>query len=62
MVYDVVGVQKVDFKGRDGELIDGTRLHCIVDVTQSDKFAGRKAEPLFLSRAKFPSVKVNKGL
>lgn len=62
MKYEVVGVQFVDFKSREGDKISGTKLHCVVDSAQSDVFEGRKVETLFLSQMKFgSSLKIHPG-
>lgn len=61
MKYQVVGIQMVDFKPKDGNQITGTKLHCVVDTQQSKDFEGRKVETLFLSQFRFPSVKVHPG-
>lgn len=61
MKYEVVGVQIVDFKPKDGNQITGTKLHCLTDPQQTKDFEGRKVETLFLSQYKFSSVKVHPG-
>lgn len=53
---ELIGVQFMDFKGSDGERIQGAKLHCLGDDVPAGKGMGRTVESVFASSDKLPKV------
>lgn len=58
--YKVLGVQLVDFKGKDGSPVQGTKLYCSYEE-ESEFLQGEKVETLFFSKMRFGSLDVVPG-
>lgn len=61
--YKVVGVRSnINFKP-EGSIssIEGTSLYCVIPADQDENFEGEEVGKLFLSKFKFPSVKIHPG-
>lgn len=44
-MYNVVGIEKVDYKNRQGRQIKGTALHCMVE---NEKYGGYAVERVYI--------------
>lgn len=56
MQYIVKGVQKVDYKNKEGRQVTGTNLHCVYDMKSVE---GEAVEKIYVSsKLECPIVKV----
>lgn len=62
MKVKVVGVRcNMDFSTKEGSRIQGTSLHCVFPAPQTEDFEGETVDKIFLSKFKFPDVRIHAG-
>jgi hypothetical protein len=47
-MYNVVGIEKVDYKNQNGNQVKGCKFHCVVE-TESPRVEGSLVETVYLS-------------
>lgn len=53
---ELIGVQFVNFTGRDGGKVNGVKLHCLDGDVETGKGVGQKVFSQFVSSDKCPKV------
>lgn len=56
---ELIGVQFMDFRGNDGDRVQGVKLHCLDDDIEAGKGMGRKVYSVFASNnvlSKVPAI------